>query len=144
MKKVPPASIILTVMWLVPAVIFGGFLHASKLYTGATGTPYSSVAFVVLGVLNLAALAGFWCMRRWSIWLYYLSTILCLIVGTSYYIIHAEKFTNPEQLAGGFAANNVSGLLVFTIAFLPYRLDFKGKSNKILHGIVANAPNREN
>ena len=33
-------------------------------------------------------------------------------------------------LAGGFAANNVSGLLIFIIAFLPYRNNFKGKPNK--------------
>ena len=144
MKRIPPVSMILAVVWLTSAVIFGIFLHASKLFNGATGAPLWSAAFVIAGILNLVALAGFWCMQKWSIWLYYISVIICLIVGILYYVIHAEAFTNPEQLLGGFAAKNVSGLLIFTIAFLPYRKDFKGESNKILHGIVANAPNREN
>ena len=130
MKRRSPLSIILAVIWLAGAAIFGVLLHGSKCLRGGTGTPVWSAAFVLFGIVNLATLAGFWCMRRWSIWLYYISTITCLIVGTLYYVIHAEAFTNPDQLLGGFAAKNVSGLLIFTIALLPYRKDFKGESNQ--------------
>ncbi|MEX2607834.1 MAG: hypothetical protein WD708_10855 [Kiritimatiellia bacterium] len=130
MKKTPPVSMILAIIWLAGAVIFSSILHASKLFYNATGTPIWSAAFVILGILNIVALAGFWCMRRWSIWLYYVSTITSLIVGVLYYIIHAGGFNNPEQLLGGFAAKNISGLLIFTIALLPYRKEFKGKSNQ--------------
>jgi len=134
MKSFPPVSIVLAVIWLAGSVVYGISVHTSKLLYSLTGSPVWSITFVVLGILNLLSLVGFWNMQRWGVILYYAITIVCLASGILFYVTNTELLVDSAQKAGVFAAENVSGLFIFTIAFLPFRKEFRKKSNQQVDG----------
>ncbi len=139
MKTLPPASIILATIWLAVAVSYAMFVHASRALGGVTDTPVWSYIFVVLGTANLAALTGFWFMRGWSVRVYYTSTLLSLVVGTVFYVSTAQSWDIAARLSGAFAGKNISGLLIFTIAFLPYRKEFRKRTFQEVSADAASA-----
>ena len=79
----------------------------------------------VLVLADITSLVGLWLLKRWSVPLFFVSSILLLAIGAYFYSSHPQYYKDPEQLLADLAVRCFSAMFVFTIAFLPYRKELK-------------------
>ncbi len=121
----PPTSIVIASIWLAFGTLFG-LAHFTVEYFNSSQNPIQTGWFVwitLLGLTNIVSVVFFFFQKPRAQIYYYGSLIFLFFSGTIFFVV----FARSGQQAGAFAAQCLTGALIFTISFLPYRDRFTKK-----------------